>query len=182
MRDDRYTHPHRPTSVIWNLPLQPFVFFVPVSCVLSLCVCLPQFEDYVMDICFEVLDNSPAALKNLEMDIGNRSDPVYVGRTITAMVTNSSTFFYHNITISFFSHSNVTNKWSQHTILHIHVSCNNSQLWRSVHDMSSPSSRWTLTVTVVCWPVAGRSRTLMESHRIDGLAACRSSNSGARPG
>uniref|UniRef100_A0A671VDD9 protein-glutamine gamma-glutamyltransferase n=1 Tax=Sparus aurata TaxID=8175 RepID=A0A671VDD9_SPAAU len=48
-----------------------------------------QFEDYVMDICFEVLDNSPAALKNSEMDIGNRSDPVYVGRTITAMVNSN---------------------------------------------------------------------------------------------
>ena len=39
-----------------------------------------------MDICFEILDNSPAALKNPEMDTENRADPVYVSRTITAMV------------------------------------------------------------------------------------------------
>ncbi|KAM9481228.1 protein-glutamine gamma-glutamyltransferase 2-like [Clarias gariepinus] len=45
-----------------------------------------QFEKGVMDICFEILDNSPAALKNSEMDITRRADPVYVSRTITAMV------------------------------------------------------------------------------------------------
>uniref|UniRef100_A0A3Q3J387 protein-glutamine gamma-glutamyltransferase n=1 Tax=Monopterus albus TaxID=43700 RepID=A0A3Q3J387_MONAL len=45
-----------------------------------------QFEDYVMDICFEVLDNSKAALKNSKMDIECRSDPIYVSRMITAMV------------------------------------------------------------------------------------------------
>ncbi|XP_058244165.1 protein-glutamine gamma-glutamyltransferase 2 [Hemibagrus wyckioides] len=48
-----------------------------------------QFEDKVMDICFEVLDNSPAALKNSEMDITKRADPVYVSRTITAMVNSN---------------------------------------------------------------------------------------------
>ncbi|KAM6937937.1 protein-glutamine gamma-glutamyltransferase 2 [Xenentodon cancila] len=45
-----------------------------------------QFEDNVMDICFEVLDNSNDALKNSKMDIDRRSDPIYVSRTITAMV------------------------------------------------------------------------------------------------
>ncbi|XP_075938352.1 protein-glutamine gamma-glutamyltransferase 2-like [Anarhichas minor] len=48
-----------------------------------------QFEDYVMDICFEVLDNSKDALKNSEMDIKLRSDPVYVSRIITAMVNSN---------------------------------------------------------------------------------------------
>ncbi|XP_068458585.1 protein-glutamine gamma-glutamyltransferase 2 [Clinocottus analis] len=48
-----------------------------------------QFEDYVMDICFEVLDNSKEALKNPEMDIKLRSDPVYVSRIITAMVNSN---------------------------------------------------------------------------------------------
>lgn len=43
-----------------------------------------------MNICFEVLDNSPAALKNSEMDITKRADPVYVSRTITAMVRQRS--------------------------------------------------------------------------------------------
>uniref|UniRef100_A0A672FPJ7 protein-glutamine gamma-glutamyltransferase n=1 Tax=Salarias fasciatus TaxID=181472 RepID=A0A672FPJ7_SALFA len=45
-----------------------------------------QFEDYVMDICFEVLDNSRDALKNPELDLERRSDPVYVSRVISAMV------------------------------------------------------------------------------------------------
>ncbi|XP_053175219.1 protein-glutamine gamma-glutamyltransferase 2 [Scomber japonicus] len=45
-----------------------------------------QFEDYVMDICFEVLDNSNDALNNSEMDMERRFDPVYVSRIITAMV------------------------------------------------------------------------------------------------
>lgn len=48
-----------------------------------------QFEDFVMDICFEVLDNSKEALKNSEMDMKRRSDPVYVGRMITAMVNSN---------------------------------------------------------------------------------------------
>ncbi|XP_039988047.1 protein-glutamine gamma-glutamyltransferase 2 [Xiphias gladius] len=48
-----------------------------------------QFEDYVMDICFKVLDNSKDALKNSKTDIEKRFDPVYVGRTITAMVNSN---------------------------------------------------------------------------------------------
>nr|XP_019957689.1 PREDICTED: protein-glutamine gamma-glutamyltransferase 2-like [Paralichthys olivaceus] len=52
-------------------------------------VCLSQFEDYVMDICFQVLDNSKEALKNSKMDIEKRSDPVYVSRMITAMVNSN---------------------------------------------------------------------------------------------
>lgn len=43
-----------------------------------------------MDICFEILDNSKDALKNSEMDTERRSDPVYVSRMITAMVTSMS--------------------------------------------------------------------------------------------
>ncbi|XP_041693280.1 protein-glutamine gamma-glutamyltransferase 2-like isoform X2 [Coregonus clupeaformis] len=45
-----------------------------------------QFEQDVVDICFEILNNSPAALKTPEIDTANRADPVYVSRTITAMV------------------------------------------------------------------------------------------------
>uniref|UniRef100_A0AAR2IU79 protein-glutamine gamma-glutamyltransferase n=1 Tax=Pygocentrus nattereri TaxID=42514 RepID=A0AAR2IU79_PYGNA len=45
-----------------------------------------QFEKGVVDICFEMLDNSPAALKSSQTDITKRADPVYVSRTITAMV------------------------------------------------------------------------------------------------
>ncbi|XP_007553248.1 protein-glutamine gamma-glutamyltransferase 2 [Poecilia formosa] len=45
-----------------------------------------QFEDFVMDICFEVLDNSKEALRNSKIDIESRSDPIYVSRMVTAMV------------------------------------------------------------------------------------------------
>ncbi|KAG7468691.1 hypothetical protein MATL_G00145710 [Megalops atlanticus] len=45
-----------------------------------------QFEKDVVDICFEILDNSPAALKDPETDLANRGDPVYVSRTVAAMV------------------------------------------------------------------------------------------------
>ncbi|KAM3609331.1 uncharacterized protein V6R79_013113 [Siganus canaliculatus] len=48
-----------------------------------------QFEDFVMDICFQVLDNSKEALKNSELDIKRRCDPVYVSRIITAMVNSN---------------------------------------------------------------------------------------------
>ncbi|KAL4657032.1 protein-glutamine gamma-glutamyltransferase 2-like [Arapaima gigas] len=48
-----------------------------------------QFEKDMVDICFEILDNSPAALKNPEADMVNRADPVYVSRTITAMVNSN---------------------------------------------------------------------------------------------
>ncbi len=74
-------------------PVQQSSFSLFLSHVFSpsLCYSPSQFEDYVMDICFEVLDNSNDALKNSEMDIEHRSDPVYVSRVITAMVTISST-------------------------------------------------------------------------------------------
>ncbi|XP_063052954.1 protein-glutamine gamma-glutamyltransferase 2-like [Engraulis encrasicolus] len=48
-----------------------------------------QFEDDVVDICFEILDNSPSALKNPEMDLQNRANPVYVSRIISAMVNSN---------------------------------------------------------------------------------------------
>ncbi|KAF7660044.1 hypothetical protein LDENG_00289310 [Lucifuga dentata] len=48
-----------------------------------------QFEDYVMDICFAMLDNSSAALNNSQMDIEHRYDPAYISRMITAMVNSN---------------------------------------------------------------------------------------------
>lgn len=66
--------------------LSPTVFHSLSSCSL----CLSQFEDFVMDICFEILDNSKNALKNLAKDIERRCDPIYVSRMITTMVTVSS--------------------------------------------------------------------------------------------
>lgn len=40
----------------------------------------------MLDICFEVLDNSNKALQNTSKDLSRRCDPVYVSRTVTAMV------------------------------------------------------------------------------------------------
>ncbi|XP_061630916.1 protein-glutamine gamma-glutamyltransferase 2 [Phyllopteryx taeniolatus] len=48
-----------------------------------------QFEENVMDICFEILDNSNDALRNSEKDMKQRWDPVYVGRIISAMVNSN---------------------------------------------------------------------------------------------
>ncbi|XP_061773048.1 LOW QUALITY PROTEIN: protein-glutamine gamma-glutamyltransferase 2 [Nerophis ophidion] len=48
-----------------------------------------QFEDRVMDICFEILDNSNDALRNPEKDLEHRWDPVYVSRIISAMVNSN---------------------------------------------------------------------------------------------
>ncbi|KAK2824084.1 hypothetical protein Q5P01_021259 [Channa striata] len=47
-----------------------------------------QFEKDVIDICFKILDNSTDARNNPERDTESRSDPVYVSRTIIAMVNN----------------------------------------------------------------------------------------------
>ncbi|XP_061686165.1 protein-glutamine gamma-glutamyltransferase 2-like [Syngnathoides biaculeatus] len=45
-----------------------------------------QFEDNIMDICFEILDYSNEALRDFKKDLCQRADPVYVSRIITAMV------------------------------------------------------------------------------------------------
>ncbi|XP_057699652.1 protein-glutamine gamma-glutamyltransferase 2-like [Corythoichthys intestinalis] len=48
-----------------------------------------QFEDKVMDICFEILDNSREARRDSKKDLNQRYDPVYVSRIITAMVNSN---------------------------------------------------------------------------------------------
>ncbi|XP_043563065.1 protein-glutamine gamma-glutamyltransferase 2 isoform X2 [Chiloscyllium plagiosum] len=45
-----------------------------------------QFEKDVIDICFQILDNSLSALKDSLADVARRNDPVYVSRIVTAMV------------------------------------------------------------------------------------------------
>ncbi|XP_037109847.1 protein-glutamine gamma-glutamyltransferase 2-like [Syngnathus acus] len=45
-----------------------------------------QFDDNVMDICFQILDNSNDALRDSEKDLKQRCDPVYVSRIISAMI------------------------------------------------------------------------------------------------
>ncbi|GCB73896.1 hypothetical protein scyTo_0002978 [Scyliorhinus torazame] len=48
-----------------------------------------QLEKDVIDICFQILDNSPPALKNPLADAPRRSDPVHISRTVTAMVNSN---------------------------------------------------------------------------------------------
>ncbi|XP_078066401.1 protein-glutamine gamma-glutamyltransferase 2-like [Mustelus asterias] len=48
-----------------------------------------QLEKDVIDICFQILDNSLSALKNPLADAPRRSDPVYISRTVTAMVNSN---------------------------------------------------------------------------------------------
>ncbi|CAL8262466.1 unnamed protein product [Merluccius merluccius] len=48
-----------------------------------------QFEDSVLDICFEILDHSIPALSDPVKDRSQRWDPVYVSRTIIAMVNSN---------------------------------------------------------------------------------------------
>uniref|UniRef100_UPI00398F1EEE protein-glutamine gamma-glutamyltransferase 2 n=1 Tax=Pristiophorus japonicus TaxID=55135 RepID=UPI00398F1EEE len=45
-----------------------------------------QFEKDVIDICFQILDNSLSALKNPLVDALRRNDPIYISRIVTAMV------------------------------------------------------------------------------------------------
>ncbi|XP_033823458.1 protein-glutamine gamma-glutamyltransferase 2 [Periophthalmus magnuspinnatus] len=48
-----------------------------------------QFENYIMDICFEILDNSSESLRNYQLDSEKRGDPVYIGRIISAMINSN---------------------------------------------------------------------------------------------
>lgn len=81
-------------AVMWAKRLFCYVCYILSSTVFhalsSFSLCPSQFEDFVMDICFEILDNSKNALKNLAKDIERRCDPIYVSRMITTMVTVSS--------------------------------------------------------------------------------------------
>ncbi|XP_051887395.1 protein-glutamine gamma-glutamyltransferase 2-like [Pristis pectinata] len=45
-----------------------------------------QFEEDILDICLKLLDNSPKHLKNPAKDCMRRSSPVYICRTVSAMV------------------------------------------------------------------------------------------------
>lgn len=48
---------------------------------------LTQFEDGILDICLMLLDVNPKFLKNSGKDCSRRSRPVYVGRVVSAMVS-----------------------------------------------------------------------------------------------
>ncbi|XP_078411511.1 protein-glutamine gamma-glutamyltransferase 2-like isoform X1 [Cetorhinus maximus] len=45
-----------------------------------------QFEEDILDICLKLLDNSPKHLKNPAKDCTRRGSPVYICRTVSAMV------------------------------------------------------------------------------------------------
>ena len=54
---------------------------------LSLFLCLlVQFEDDMVKICMKMLELNHKHLENPAEDVCSRSDPVYVGRVISAMV------------------------------------------------------------------------------------------------
>lgn len=48
---------------------------------------LTQFEDEILDTCLKLLDVNPKFLKNSGRDCSRRSSPVYVGRVVSAMVS-----------------------------------------------------------------------------------------------
>ncbi|XP_078257737.1 protein-glutamine gamma-glutamyltransferase 2-like [Rhinoraja longicauda] len=48
-----------------------------------------QFEKDVIDICFEILDNSLSALNEPSSDALKRCDPIYISRILTAMVNSN---------------------------------------------------------------------------------------------
>ncbi|XP_069757533.1 protein-glutamine gamma-glutamyltransferase 2 [Narcine bancroftii] len=48
-----------------------------------------QFEKDVLNICFQILDNSLSALKNPLSDALKRGDPIYISRILTAMVNSN---------------------------------------------------------------------------------------------
>uniref|UniRef100_A0A8C1BIE1 protein-glutamine gamma-glutamyltransferase n=1 Tax=Cyprinus carpio carpio TaxID=630221 RepID=A0A8C1BIE1_CYPCA len=77
---------HSPADALVGLYSMTVVLLSQTNIFILWILFFKQFEKDVVDICFEVLDNSPTALKNSEMDIANRGSPVYVSRTITAMV------------------------------------------------------------------------------------------------
>lgn len=45
-----------------------------------------QFEDGIVDICLQLLDNNPKFLRNQDKDCSRRNSPVYVSRVVSAMV------------------------------------------------------------------------------------------------
>lgn len=144
------------------------IFLILLSCFLWISF-HSQFEDHVMDICFEILDNSNDALKNPGRDTDHRCEPVHVSRMVTAMVKICSEHHFLFWTVVF---GLLFNK-------HMMSTC---ELYTVIQHMFFCLPRWTQTVTWVCWQVAGRSRILMVLHHIDGLAVCQSFNSGERLG
>ncbi|XP_073707867.1 protein-glutamine gamma-glutamyltransferase 5-like [Garra rufa] len=50
---------------------------------------LDQYEKGILDICMKLLQLSPQNRADLRKDLQNRSDPVYIGRVISAMVNSN---------------------------------------------------------------------------------------------
>ncbi|XP_043563066.1 protein-glutamine gamma-glutamyltransferase 2 isoform X3 [Chiloscyllium plagiosum] len=87
-----YTLPWNFGQVIFPLNFPQSIYhFLCIFCVFfrdivpSFVIC-SQFEKDVIDICFQILDNSLSALKDSLADVARRNDPVYVSRIVTAMV------------------------------------------------------------------------------------------------
>ncbi|XP_078462538.1 protein-glutamine gamma-glutamyltransferase 2-like [Lampetra planeri] len=48
-----------------------------------------QFADRVVEICFQIMDNSNSALDDLEKDVPRRADPIHVSRVVSAMINSN---------------------------------------------------------------------------------------------
>ncbi|XP_069507355.1 protein-glutamine gamma-glutamyltransferase 6-like isoform X2 [Ambystoma mexicanum] len=48
-----------------------------------------QFEENILDICFDILDNNLNYYADQVMDCSRRGDPIYIGRVVSAMVNSN---------------------------------------------------------------------------------------------
>lgn len=50
-----------------------------------------QFEEDILNICLSILDRSPSHQDDPATDVSHRHNPIYVSRTISAMVSSPTT-------------------------------------------------------------------------------------------
>ncbi|XP_078092530.1 protein-glutamine gamma-glutamyltransferase 2-like [Mustelus asterias] len=65
---------------------QGLIYTGSKKCISNIAWNFGQFEDGIVDICLELLDNSSNCLENQDEDCSQRHDPVYISRIVTAMV------------------------------------------------------------------------------------------------
>ncbi|KAM8920215.1 protein-glutamine gamma-glutamyltransferase 2 [Lycaon pictus] len=68
------------------LSQQGFIYQGSVKFIKSIPWNFGQFEDGILDICLMLLDRNPKFLKDACRDCSSRSNPIYVGRVVSAMV------------------------------------------------------------------------------------------------
>lgn len=72
-------------GLVWGRHSGPQLPPSQATCPPSLPLC--QFEEGVVDICLQLLDNNPKFLRNQGKDCSRRHSPVYVSRVVSAMVS-----------------------------------------------------------------------------------------------